>query len=136
MYLYHGEPRGSARQLHVSKLGRSHQLSPHFTLGEMQSKDGADHVLVHPQIIAALEAIRLYFNKPVVVNSGYRTPQHNRNIGGVSNSLHVSGMAADIVIPGISNREVQEYAKKIKVGGLGIYNTFTHIDVYGDHRTW
>lgn len=75
--------------------GANFKLSKHFSLHEMQSKDGADRVLVHPDLIKVLQAVRDSSGKPLVINSGYRTTSHNKRVGGVSNSTHTKGMAAD-----------------------------------------
>ncbi|WP_418308481.1 YcbK family protein, partial [Parasutterella sp.] len=53
-------------------------------------------LVVQEGLYQLLEEIRDEFGKPIVVNSGYRSPEHNKNIGGAKNSYHVKGMAADI----------------------------------------
>ena len=50
-----------------------------------------------------LQKVREHFGKPVTVNSGYRSPELNKAIGGSTTSDHCKGMAADIEIPGVSN---------------------------------
>lgn len=47
-------------------------------------------------IIDKLDAIREDFGKPIYVNSGYRCPKLNNLVGGVENSAHLQGLAADI----------------------------------------
>jgi uncharacterized protein YcbK (DUF882 family) len=116
-------------------LGGSYKLSRNFTLGEMASKDGSPMVLIHPALILALQAIRDHTGKPVAINSGYRSPAHNRAINGAINSPHTKGMAADIVIRGMTPLEVASLAHDMGLGGIKAYPTFTHIDV-GVKRTW
>lgn len=43
-----------------------------------------------------LDPAREKFGKPIIVNSGYRCPKHNVAVGGVANSQHTRGEAADI----------------------------------------
>ena len=43
-----------------------------------------------------LDPLRERYGKPIVVNSGYRCAKHNKEVGGVANSQHVKGEAADI----------------------------------------
>lgn len=43
-----------------------------------------------------LDPLRERYGKPIVVNSGYRCPKHNKEVGGVANSQHLRGEAADI----------------------------------------
>lgn len=91
-----------------------------------------------------LEVIRRYFgDKPVVINSWYRCPDHNKkNIGGASRSKHMLGIATDIVIKSIEPSEVADGIEKliaegkIEEGGVGRYNTFTHYDSRKTKARW
>lgn len=91
----------AVRTVYVSKLGRDYKISPHFKLRELQSKDGADKVLVSDELVAKLEELRAYLGgdgvATVGINSGYRTEAYNRSIGGASGSRHTKGDAADVV---------------------------------------
>lgn len=49
--------------------------------------------------IEVLEPLREYFNCPIIISSGYRCPKLNSAVGGVTNSQHATGEAADIHIP-------------------------------------
>lgn len=136
MIFQNQDPSHSDR-LRLSKNGRGYLLGPHFTLSEMASKDGADVVLVHPCLIALLEVIRARFDKPILINSGYRSPEHNKAIGGSSASRHMYGLAADIRLPGIDPAEVASFAdNELGAGGVGIYSSFTHVDIFGVDRRW
>lgn len=53
-----------------------------------------------------LEPVRMYFNAPVKVTSGYRSPDVNAAVGGSRTSDHTRGMAADIEIPGLPNYDL------------------------------
>ena len=53
-----------------------------------------------------LEPVRMHFNAPVKVTSGYRSPDVNVAVGGSRNSDHTRGMAADIEIPGLANYDL------------------------------
>jgi zinc D-Ala-D-Ala carboxypeptidase len=119
----------------IDKAGRSYKVSRNFTLGELASKDGSNIVLLHPALIIALQTIRDHVGKPIRVNSAFRSPTHNKTIGGASNSLHTLGLAADVVIDGMTPIEVASLASDMGLGGIKAYPTFTHIDV-GRHRTW
>jgi uncharacterized protein YcbK (DUF882 family) len=119
----------------IDKVGRSYKVSRNFILGELASKDGANIVLLHPALIIALQTIRDHVGKPIRVNSAFRSPAHNKAIGGASNSLHTLGLAADVVIDGMTPIEVASLANDMGLGGIKAYSTFTHVDV-GRHRTW
>jgi uncharacterized protein YcbK (DUF882 family) len=111
------------------------KLSRNFRLSELACKDGTDTVLVHPALILALQAIRDVAGAGIRINSGYRTPEYNKSIGGATNSMHTLGIAADIVIAGMTPMQVAAIANDLKLGGIKAYSTFTHIDV-GRPRTW
>ena len=92
-----------------------------------------------PQLRFAIAAIEGRFGRKVVVNSGYRDPQHNNDVGGADNSYHMKCMAADIFIPGVSKRSLIAVAYRERlVGGLGCYpgRQFIHIDVRNRPRGW
>ena len=75
---------------------------------------------------------------PIVVHSGYRTPQTNAAIEGAArNSLHMWGMAADFHIPGVSIDDLwQECWSCPMSGGVGYYPSgWVHMDV-GPNRRW
>jgi uncharacterized protein YcbK (DUF882 family) len=110
------------------------KLSRSFRLNEFQSKDGAPLILVHPALIVALQLIRDRFG-PITINSAYRTEAHNKAIGGAVKSLHMSGLAADIVAQGVNPSEVAKFAVELGMGGVRVYPTFTHVDV-GAKRAW
>jgi uncharacterized protein YcbK (DUF882 family) len=110
------------------------KLSRSFRLSEFQCKDGTPLILVHPALIVALQIIRDRFG-PITINSAYRTEVHNKAIGGAVKSLHMSGLAADIVAQGIRPSEVAKFAVELGMGGVHAYQSFTHVDV-GARREW
>tara|TARA_R100001369_G_scaffold79958_1_gene110119 strand:- start:817 stop:1167 length:351 start_codon:yes stop_codon:yes gene_type:complete len=66
---------------------------------------------------------------PFTINSGYRTKEHNEKVGGVSNSSHLVGKAADIKVGSGSERYII-LDSLIKAGfkRLGVGQTFLHCD--------
>lgn len=132
---FHSQRPEMARRYSVARQGDD-RAGPHFRVREFRCKDGSDAVLIHPALVALLETIRGRFQKPVVINSAYRTAQHNRRVGGSPGSKHLVGMAADIRIEGVRPEVVADYAATLFTGGIGIYDTFTHLDVAGYGRRW
>ena len=114
------------------------QLSPHFRLREFASKDGSDKVLVDDDLVFLLEQIREAAGGAVTINSGYRSPAHNSAVGGVSSSQHLYGRAADIVVDGASPLLVGQIAEYYldRRGGIGVYQTFTHVDTRAIRSRW
>lgn len=127
--------------LHVYSLLHqgTHQISKHFKVREFAQKDfRCDKIIVDTELIDVLEDIRAHFNKPVIVTSGYRTPEYNTKIGGVKNSQHTKGTAADIKVSEVPARGVQKYLKDKYPDkyGIGSYSTFTHIDIRAKKARW
>jgi zinc D-Ala-D-Ala carboxypeptidase len=87
------------------------QLTAHFSLEELlRSNTGerlhidnspSPEVVQHLMVLAqGLEKIRALLGAPLNIDSGYRCPALNRAVGGVPDSAHVQGYAADFVCPG------------------------------------
>ena len=118
----------------------SHKLSEHFTEDEFACKCGCGFCDVDPRLIAALEHLRKIINAPIHVNSGCRCEKHNASLKGSSpNSQHKLGKAADIVVKGLSPSVVAGIAEAVPEfdsGGIGIYGTFTHVDVRNGRARW
>ncbi len=114
------------------------QLAPNFKVREFACQDGSDTVFVSPELVELLQAIRDHFGKAVNVNSGYRTETHHKKGGGAAYSRHKYGLAADICISGVSPLEVGRYAHSLlpHSGGVGVYGTFTHVDVRDVKTRW
>ena len=88
---------------HSNELDGS-RLSPHFTLGEFTESEYKyvynipSHVAIEnmKRICGWLEILRDRAGTPIIINSGYRSPQLNKKVGGVATSNHVTGCAVDI----------------------------------------
>ena len=86
-------------------LNSNAKLSEHFTLGEMTKSSSHPEVYNIPsneaianlkRVCGWLEVLRKRYGGPIIINSGYRSPQLNKKIGGVPTSNHLTGCAADI----------------------------------------
>ncbi len=102
----------------------------YFKLSEFDSPDlpgsGAE---MNQEFLHMLDAARKIYGKPMRVNSGYRTKEHNAKIGGVKNSSHIKGLAADISCKN-SNERFEMLQAFIKAGfkRIGVASGFTHVD--------
>jgi uncharacterized protein YcbK (DUF882 family) len=122
------------------------KISKNFWKSEFDSKDGAKmplRVLNNILDLARqLQVLRDYTGRRITVTSGYRSPEHNKKVGGVSNSQHLEGKAADIQVKGMRPMAVFRVIErlindgKMKQGGLGLYNNFVHYDIRGEKARW
>lgn len=116
------------------------KLSDHFTITEFHSKDGARMVFIAKTLIDVLEDVRAHFNAPITINSGYRTVAYNSSkaVGGSPKSQHTLGKAADIVVKNVTPEKVYAYltTKYTDKYGIGIYDSFVHVDVRDKKSRW
>lgn len=103
-------------------------LSTNFKVREFRCKDGSDTILIDSDLVTYLQQIRDWAGSSVTINSGYRTASYNEQIGGASNSYHVKGQAADIVVSGKTPLEVARKAEDIGMKGIIKYSNFVHVD--------
>lgn len=121
------------------KVSKNFQDYEFACKGKAQGKICCDSMMMlNQELIEVLQDIRDYFASSVKITSSYRCPIHNKRVGGVWNSQHLLGTAADIQVSGIVPLEVAQYVdrKHLDTYGIGIYNTFTHIDVRTKRARW
>ena len=111
------------------------KLTKNFSLHEFESPDTGE-VVLDPELVTKLQALRDKLGRPVIVNSGYRTPEHNNAVGGASESYHKLGMAADIHSPGVSVETLAQLAEAVGFRGIGRYSTFVHVDTRPTPARW
>ncbi|MFH9608025.1 D-Ala-D-Ala carboxypeptidase family metallohydrolase [Streptomyces sp. NPDC017448] len=130
---------GAATHRALNALQDSDGSTKHFAFSEFYSKDGSkfsggkvnsgtvkENVR---RLMYKLEAVRKKAgDRAITVNSGFRSISHNSRVGGASNSQHMYGIAADIVVSGRSVSQAISYAKTSGFSGIIRYNTFTHVD--------
>lgn len=122
------------------------QLTKNFNIKEFACHDGSpvpQAFIPNAQKLAAnLQVLRDHLGKPIIINSGYRSPTYNRKIGGAKASQHLLAKASDIRVTGLTPAKLYKEiltliaAGKMHNGGLGIYNGFVHYDVRPSAARW
>ncbi len=79
-------------------------------------------------------------SKTFTINSGYRSPQYNTQVGGAKNSSHKSGLAIDVSMSGMSDEDIRKFirtASQEGFMGIAYYSSsnFVHLDM-GARRSW
>ena len=123
--------------------GRSDKIAKNFQYKEFDchGRGCCSTTIIDEKLVEYVQQIRDHFGKPVTITSPYRCEVHNRRVGGATKSYHMQGRAADIVVQGVSSREVAKYAESIGILGIGLYETskdgyFTHIDTRTTKSFW
>ena len=115
-------------------------LSANFKVKEFACRDGADKVLIDVDLVAKLQDLRTYLNKPITITSGYRTDSYNKQCGGADNSYHLKGQAVDIYCSGVKPIVIALWAEFNGLGGIGLYldrsQEFVHIDTRQNKYRW
>ena len=122
-------------------------LTPHFQLGEFAlwvpaRRFRAQHqVLTATELAGFLEKLRAQFGgRPVLITSGYRPPEVNRQQGGASGSEHLYNLpgegAVDVALPGIDLKRVESWinANWPYSVGLGAHRGFVHVGIRAGRR--
>jgi uncharacterized protein YcbK (DUF882 family) len=119
------------------------QLSEHFTLEELTRSEVAERkgldntpnaveVSNLVRLAGLLEEVRALLNKPILLNSGFRSKAVNDSVGSRDTSQHRIGCAADIRVPGMPPKQVVEACIKANIGYDQIieeFGSWTHISV-------
>jgi len=112
------------------------QLSKNFKLSELMCKCGqCEEQIVHDDLVSYLQELRDLYGHPIKITSAYRCPNHNENVGGVLNSSHVKGWAADLQcdsLPILEEIIDQMFSEK----SLGVYDVFIHTDIRAESKRW
>ena len=121
------------------------KLTENFNLSEFECKCGCSMPdFVKKNIIELAENLQVLRDTVgrLDLTNAYRCKEHNADVGGAVNSQHLKGKAADVKSSVMSPSEIAVVvddlmkSEKFKLGGVGIYNTFTHVDIRGSRVRW
>jgi len=109
---------------------------PNFSPAEIACR-GTGKLLINAPALDRLQALRDRLDKPLIVRSAYRSPEHNRAVGGATRSKHMDGAAFDIAMTNHDPVAFEAAAREVGFIGFGFYprSGFIHVDL-GPARQW
>jgi hypothetical protein len=107
------------------------------TTGGQVSGRGTGAIKINTEAMDKLQALRDRLGKPLIIRSAYRSPEHNRAVGGAPASKHMQATAFDIAMANHDPVAFAEAARAVGFLGFGTYprSGFMHIDL-GPARSW
>lgn len=122
------------------------KLTKNFNRIEFDSKDGTpvpESLMENiGELAEQLQILRDEIGVPIHIISGYRTPRHNKAIGGAKFSQHLQAKAADCVVKSLTPAQLKKIVErlikenKLWFGGIGLYKTFLHLDIRNKPARW
>lgn len=121
----------------IVRYGMARADSPfeYFTYSEFDQPGlpGSGARYMSTDFIHMLDAVRRAVGFPLVVTSGYRSPEYNEEVGGVANSSHIKGLAVDLAAPTDDMKyEIAQAAISQGINRIGWGRTFIHLDIDKD----
>lgn len=110
---------------------------PSFSPQEMACR-GTGKLMIVPDAMDKLQALRDRLGRPMIVNSAYRSPEHNRAVGGAKGSKHMEGIAFDVRMDNHDPNEYISAALAVGFNGIGTYprQNFVHVDARASRAAW
>ena len=129
------------RKLFHEWFSSPHPRIHHFSAGELLAKTDKGRNTIPPialwcnilPTIQVLDAVRRDLGYPLHINSCFRNPQYNKDIGGATKSMHMKFNAIDFSAKRGSPEEwfaavINQRSNGMEVGGVGLYDSFVHVD--------
>ncbi|MBC7140509.1 MAG: DUF882 domain-containing protein [Defluviimonas sp.] len=109
---------------------------PSFSPAEIACR-GTGAIRINTEAMDKLQSLRNRLGKPLIVRSAYRSPEHNRAVGGATRSKHMEGTAFDIAMANHDPAAFEAAARAVGFLGFGFYprSGFMHVDL-GPARQW
>jgi uncharacterized protein YcbK (DUF882 family) len=116
----------------MSEYLNKFKLSQYFNLKEFECPC-CNTVKLEPYLVNCLDALRIALKCKIIVTSGYRCIEHNKEVCGVRTSRHLQGRAADVIIQKYDNDTVLKLARKIgfKYCYYNMVKAYYHLDIGG-----
>jgi len=115
-------------------------VKAYFTMSEIECRCGCGFKGVKSLFLYKMNELRDRFGFPIYPTSWCRCEKHNKKVGGFKTSSHLKGWACNIsIVSELGKYKIVYRAAKIGFRGIGIANTFIHLDDDPDkafHRMW
>ncbi|MEG0377037.1 MAG: D-Ala-D-Ala carboxypeptidase family metallohydrolase [Eubacterium sp.] len=120
---------------HLIEAYKASTAGDYFDMSEYQCDCegmycGGFPVLMDRELLEKIDTLRQNLDNPIIITSGVRCENRNREVGGIGNSKHKTGRAADLYAPGIHYSKVADHAGAL---GLGVIEypdeQFVHVEV-------
>mgnify|MGYP003646759483 CR=1 FL=1 len=110
---------------------------PSFSPHEIACR-GTGKLMVDERAMDMLQALRDEIGKPMILNSAYRSPEHNKRVGGATRSKHLEGIAFDCRMENHDPQDFMAAARKVGFKGIGEYPVlgFCHVDARSTPASW
>lgn len=119
---------------------KDHYITQHFKYSEFFCRGEEPPQIYYDNIVKVateLEKLREIVKRPIRINSGWRSPEVNKLLGGAKNSQHLTGKACDIKVSLFNNKNVPLYACRYTgFNGIGVGVTYTHLDTRDNFTIW
>jgi uncharacterized protein YcbK (DUF882 family) len=103
-------------------------MSKYFSDDELKCKCGCNQNNVDTHFMSLLDSLRAAVGQPLIINSGYRCPAYDKELGGEGN--HPTGRAADIRCEDSKLRyQIVAAAMMLGFGRIGVARGFIHLDL-------
>jgi len=121
---------------HYSKVPPAEWPWHHFSPREIACK-GTGKLTIDTEAMDMLQRLRTNLGKPLILTSAYRSPEHNRKVGGAKASKHMEGVAFDVRMDNHDPHTFEAAARAAGFSGFGYYpkSGFMHIDT-AEPRSW
>ena len=121
---------------HYSKVPPAEWPWHHFSPREIACK-GTGKLTIDTEAMDMLQRLRSNLGKPLILTSAYRSPEHNRKVGGAKASKHMEGIAFDVRMDNHDPHTFEAAARAVGFTGFGYYpkSGFMHIDT-AEPRSW
>ena len=120
--------RAPSRFIDLETVNLNDPLAPNFSLIELMNPSKGRYSLFQVHVVEKLQELRELSGGPLNINSGYRNPDYNAQVGGAASSRHIYGDAADMYSSVLSLEELGGLCEQLNAGFIKLYETHVHCD--------